>query len=49
MWGLLIGILMLLGGLIIVLSNRPLQATHIDNDRATLEGASEAFLSKLPA
>jgi hypothetical protein len=49
MWGLLIGILMLFGGLIIVLSNRPLQATHIDNDRATLKGASEAFLSKLPA
>ncbi len=49
MWGLLIGVLMLFGGLISVLVRRPLNATHIDKDRATLAGACEAFLSKLTA
>lgn len=49
MWGLLIGILMLFGGLIAVLLHRPLQATHIDNGRATLKGACGAFLPKLTA
>jgi hypothetical protein len=46
-WGILIGILMVLGGLIAVHLQSPLQATRIDDDRATMKGACEAFLSRL--
>jgi hypothetical protein len=46
-WGILIGILMVLGGLIAVHLQSPLQATRIDDERATMKGACEAFLSRL--
>jgi hypothetical protein len=46
-WGILVGILAMLGGLIAVHLQSPLQATRIDDDRATMKGACEAFLSML--
>jgi hypothetical protein len=46
-WGILIGILMVLGGVIAVHLQSPLQATRIDDDRTTMKGACEAFLSRL--
>jgi len=46
-WGKLIGILMVLGGLVAAYLQSPLQATRVDADQATMKWASEAFLSRL--
>jgi hypothetical protein len=46
-WGVIAALIMLAAGLVAVHLQTPLQATHIDRDRAILKGANVAFLTKL--
>jgi hypothetical protein len=46
-WGVFAALIMLVAGLVAVHLQIPLQATHIDRDRAVLKGANVAFLTKL--
>jgi len=48
-WGVLLILFVLLGGMITLRLQRPLSAARIDDDRATLKGACDAFLSRLAA
>ncbi|MGP8268823.1 MAG: hypothetical protein ACLQLH_02045 [Terracidiphilus sp.] len=46
-WGTLLILFSLLGGIITLRLQRPLTAVRVDNDRTTLKGACDVFLSRL--